>query len=195
MLRTSSRLGAGLLLSALFVGAPLTAQEAGGPPQLQMPDSVRDLMTELQQAQKTLDSIQTQAMESNPELRAQRQELQETVQQAMMEMHPELEGRMQRMQEIQGEIEQAQQSQNQQKVQELVVEVRGIRQQMQSAQAEAMQKEDVSQAIEDFRTELIAAMKEVDPAVEAKLDRLDELAQRIRAIQSGGDGGSGDGSG
>ena len=193
MLRSFIRLTAFALLLALVPGAQLGAQEESQTPppvpqQPQMPDSVRELMTEFQRTQQVLDSIQTRAVESNPELATQQQELQQTVQDAMIEMHPDLEPKMERMEEIQGQIQQAQQNQNRQKVQELVTEVRGIRQELQSAQAEAMEQEHVSQAIDEFRDDLMAAMTEVDPQVEQKLSRLDELAERLRAIQMQGSG-------
>lgn len=189
------RLTALVLLLALVPGAPLMAQGEGPPPtmpqQPQMPDSVRELMTEFQEIQRTLDSIQTQAVEANPELRAQQAQLQETVQEKMIEMHPDLEPKMDRMETLQGEIQQAQQSQNQQKVQQLISEARGIQQEIQTAQADALEEEEVSEAVDSFRDNLVDAMSEVDPEVEEKLDRMDELAQRIRNIQMGGGPGGG----
>lgn len=195
MYRTFARVTAVVLAVALLPGAPLGAQGEGPPPtmpqQPQIPDSVRELMTEFQQIQRTLDSVQTEAVQANPELQAQQRELQETVEETMIEMHPELEPRMDRVETLQGEIQQAQQAQDRQAVQELVTEARQIQQEIQSAQGEAMQREDVSQAIETFRDNLVAAMSEVDPQVEEKLDRLDELSERIRAIQMGDGPGAG----
>ena len=184
----------GALAGLLLLGPVPTLQaqqeqEGEAPPmppaqtQPELPDSIQELVDEFQETRQELGQIQDQAVQENPGLQTEQEALRQTIRTTMRRMHPELEEQVTRMETLQGEIEAAQQAQDQQQMMSLVMEAQQIQQALRSAQTEAMETDSVARAIERYEENLMDAMLEIDPQADEKMDRLQELADRLQAYQ------------
>ena len=54
-------------------------------------------------------------------------------------------------------------------------------QRLQAAQAQAVQRDDVSNQVQEYRDDLLEAMKAHDPQTEQLIARMEDLAQRLQA--------------
>lgn len=173
---TLASLVGGLLLAA----GPIAAQTPP-PAAQQMPDSVREMLTEMQQIQQQLATIQEQTLEANAELRAQQEATEDAVFYAMVEADPGVEQTIERLEEMGQEIRAAQAEQDTTRMRELLMEGQQAQQRLQAAQAQAMQRDDVSNQVQEYRDDLLEAMKAHDPQTEQLIARMEDLAQRLQA--------------
>lgn len=183
--RTLTLAGAALATTLVLasVPAPLLAQEQeGGEAQ---PEESQSHVAELQQIQGQLMQIRERAMEDQ-KLQEQQAELQRTITSTMKEIDPEVETKMARVNEIQQEMREAQQAGEQETVGELMQEAQSIQQELTQTQQEAMGREDVEQAVDQFREQLFDKMREVDPEADGLIERAQELTAQLQEQQSGG---------
>ncbi len=184
---TLSRLSIAMIAAALMA-TPLVAQ---GPPvqqdqmQMQMPDSVQEMITEAQAIQQEIQGLQSQAMASNEELQVMENQLREMVQAAISEIEPEFDALIERMGELEAEFMAAQQSEDQEALQQLQMEAQQLQTRLQTAEQEAVELPEIQEEIEVFEDELLAEMTRQDPDAPEKLDRLEDLAERIQAAMGG----------
>lgn len=152
----------------------------------------RGAIMELRRIQKQLRGLRDKALEDTA-LDRQLQELRTMIDQAMREMSPEAGKRIDRLDSIRGELESARAEGDTARLRSLVREGRKLRQALQSVRSKAMQREEVSAALEDFRSALRERMREVDPSADSLMDRMDTLQQQMRSqMQQGVGGGGGD---
>lgn len=177
------RITAGLAGLVLLLSAPLAAQ-ATPPPA--MPDSVQALLSEFQQLQAHLQQTQMEAIQADSALEAEQQALQERVEEAIVEMDPALGAKIDSLPGLQQAAMAAQQSGDTTEIRNLMATGQRIQASIQQAQQQVVQQEEVAQEIEVFQEQLLTAMEEVDPEIRTVVERLDELTERLGAIQRGG---------
>lgn len=172
-----------VILSALFVVIPagLVAQQQGGIDPTQLPPEAQELIAELQQIQSELQPIHQQAMQ-DPEVQALQQSLSADIQAKMAELDPSTPDRMARLQELMQQGQAAQAEQDQAALTEIATEAQSVQQELQVAQMAALQSEEIAPRVDAFEAELLAKMREIDPAAEALLERAQELDAELAAL-------------
>lgn len=176
------------LFTALALLAVPLASVAGQalPAQPEVPDTVRVLYGEIQELQQRLESIQMEAFEQHPALDTQRQEVEQFVTDAMVGADPDVEEQMERLPRLQQELVAAQQAQDTAKLREVVMEGRQIQGELTRIRDATMQQEDVQERVNAFRESLLVAMREVDPATDQVVGRIEEMARKLQELQGGG---------
>lgn len=155
--------------AALFATAPAVAQE---PPS----EETQELMQELTEIRQQLQQIHSQAMQEDPALQERQQAVNDLVIETMAEIDPTVEDKMERLEGLQGELASAQQEQDMEKVQELVTEGQQLQQDVVQVQAEAVEDDRVASEIEEFETQVVSKMEEIDPETPTLIARAEELA-------------------
>ncbi|TVP77480.1 MAG: hypothetical protein EA352_03570 [Gemmatimonadales bacterium] len=176
-------------MAALLVAAPLNAQEpppVTPPPQQQMqqpqlPDSVQDMMDEYQELNEEVGMLQEQAIAGSEELQERRDALDELIMGKITGIEPEFEALIERLNELEQEAQAAQQQQDMETLQALMNEGQAIQERLQGAQNEALESEEVEEHMNEFQDHLIAEMTEYDEDVPEKIERLEDLAERLNA--------------
>lgn len=176
-------------VAALIVAAPLDAQMTP-PPQQQMqqpqlPDSVQAMMDEYQELNQEIGQLQEQAIEGSEELQSRRDALNELIMSTISEVEPEFDALVERFGELQQEAEAAQQRQDNETLQALMMEAQTVQERLQTAETRALETEQVEEGMDDFQTRLIAEMAEYDAEVPQKVERLENLAERLNAALEG----------
>ena len=147
------------------------------------------LMGELQSIDQALTPIRQEAM-ADPELQAQEQALVARIEAAIEEAHPELEGAEERFDSLRIAYESAEQEGDSAAVQSAAGELQGLQRAMQQAQSEALEREEITEAVEDFRESLFAHMREMDPKADSLLDLAEDIRERLqKAMEDGGSDG------
>lgn len=171
--------------TAAMSGADTAATPPGG-------TGRRGAIMELRRIQKQLRGLRDKALEDSA-LNRQLEELRTMIDQAMREMSPEAGKRIDRLDSIRGELETARAEGDTARLRSLVREGRKLRQALQSVRSKAMQQQEISAALEDFRSALRERMREVDPSADSLMDRMDTLQRQMRSrMQQGMGGGGGD---
>lgn len=181
--------GAAVLAGALVFG-PAVAQEeksqsgaesSGGGQQAQGAPERKQLMQmrqKLQSLQRELGQLQQQALKENPELKKQQQDLQDLVVSTMQDNGHTPEKDMARMREIQGKLQSKDVKQGQK--QQLVQEMRKRQRALAQGRQEAFKDKEVQKKSTEFRDNLLAAMKEVDPEAQSLLKEYQETRQKMQ---------------
>lgn len=174
------------MLAALFgalclVSVPASAQTPQPQAMPQIPDSIRQMLMELRDIREQLEAIQEQTLASNAALRAQQEAAEDAVMEAMLAVDPGVDEAMQRLDAMAEEARAAQAQQDTAAMRRLLIEGQRMHQQIQSAQAQAIQREDVAKRIEEYRDDLLAAMKKHDPRTEELIHRMEDLTERLQA--------------
>lgn len=136
------------------------------------------LMGELQSIDQALIPIRQQAM-ADPELQAQEQALVARIETAMEEDHPELAGAEARFDSLRTAYETAQQEGDSAAVREVTGELQGLQSAMQQAQTEVLEREEISEAVEEFRENLFARMRDMDPKADSLLDLAEDIREKL----------------
>ncbi|WP_290651549.1 hypothetical protein [Aquisalimonas sp.] len=174
----TQRIGKGALramvaaIALVFAGGAAAQLEQEGGPQM-----------ELQQIQQRLAEAQEQALEANPGLQAQREELEELVIRKMEEAGYDPDASMDTLESVQGRMQD--ESLSDEERQQMLQDAQEAQQDLQEAQQVAMQDEEVRQAQQAFQDDLMDAMREEEP----ETDELIEDFQRIQQEMQGGMGG------
>lgn len=177
---------AGLMLAGSAFAQSGQAQqggEAGGKAQAEQQETPtrEDLMQtqrKLQSLQKEIGQLRQTALEENPELAAQRDELRDLIISTMQDNGHSPEEDQARMREIQGKLQSGEVEQAEK--QQLVQEMRQKQQSLMRGQRQAFQNEEVQAKAKQFEQDLVAAMKELDPEAEALIQELNQTQQRMR---------------
>jgi len=170
------------------------AAEEGGEPVAgeAMPDPAEiqeqmALMGELQSIDQALAPIRQQAM-ADPELRAEEQALVARVGEAIEEAHPELAGAEVRFDSLRTAYEVAEQSGDTAGVQSIAGELQTLQTSMQQAQGEVLQQEEITEAVEEFRENLFARMRAMDPRADSLLDLAEEITEKLEEAAAAREG-------
>jgi hypothetical protein len=167
---------------ALAVAPAALLAQAPVPAEPNLTPEVQGWLVELQEIQAELVPVQQQALEQTPALQEEQQQVSAAVQQAMLEIDPTTPQHLQRVHELQREAQAAQAAGDMERIVELTVEAQGIQQHVGQVQAEALQHPEVAPQVEAFQTRLQARMTEIDPQVEARIQRLVELERQLDAV-------------
>lgn len=153
-------------------------------PQAEMPDSVREMLIELQTLQQELGVLQQQALESDTALQQKQETLEQAIEAAMVEVDPSVEQASDRLEALRGEAMAAEAAQDTAGIMKLMQEAQEIQTTLERAQQAAMERDDVAAAVESFRSDLMVAMKKVNPEAETMVQRFETLMERLEAATS-----------
>lgn len=146
-------------------------------------------MAEMRQLNKQLRSIQQQAMKDSA-LQRQATELQGLIQKTMREMSPRAGERMARMDSLRGRLQQAQAQKDTARLRTLIMEAQKLQRSLQKLRNRAMQEEEVAAALKQFRKDLRARMRQVDPTADSLMERADSLQKEMQSQARGMMGGA-----
>jgi hypothetical protein len=162
-----------LALAALLLPIAANAQERQPPPEVQ------EWMREMQQIQIQLQPIQQQALQ-DPAVQQEQQEVSRVVREAIVSADPANGERLDRMEAILEEARSAQEAGDTAKLAALTSEAADLQPRVEAAQAEALAQPQVEARVAQFQDNLRAKMIELDPAAEERIERLQQLAQRVQ---------------
>ncbi len=157
---------AGAVALGLAIAGAASAQMGGGQPDQQG-------QAEIQELQQRLMQIQQQAVENNPELQAQADELEDLVKRTMEDAGFDPDGAIARLEQIQEEFQDESISDDERQV--MLEEAQEIQMDLQQGQQAAMQSDEVIDAQETFENNLMDAMRAEDPETDDLLARFEEL--------------------
>ena len=161
----------GLLLAA--GSARAQTGQPGSPPMQQSSPQAR--MMEIQQ---TVAAAQEQAFEAHPELQAQRDELQDLVVEVMEENGFDPDSSMAMLDSLRIAAQDPETSAADR--QQMMMAAQQAQQSLQQGQQVAMQDSTVIAAQEEFREDLMVAMREHEPELDALLEEFDQLQMQMR---------------
>ncbi|MFA9462123.1 hypothetical protein [Thiohalorhabdus methylotrophus] len=189
-----------LLTGALFVGsaAAQTGQSGGGAGGSGMNEElkkeIRQAQQRVQELRQRIGKIQQQALQNNPELQEQRQDLKGLLKEKMQAKGTTPDKDLDRMKEIRKKLsgnKDMPQGERQQLMQEFQKKAQGF----QKAQKAAMKDPEVQEARKEFRDNLMTAMKEEEPKVDQLLQDLQQARKEFQQILSDRFSGQGTGMG
>lgn len=207
--RISTWVAAGALLGTALAAGPVAGQPApgGGPGKSgpaqggkgmgsQQQKELQDAQKKVRDLSQQIGDIQKKAMEANPELQKQREDLRSLLKEKMEAKGHTPDQNIDRMKEIRKQLSESKdlpKSERQKLMQEFQNTARTFRQ----AQKEAMQDPEVQKARQAFQDDLMAAMKKEDPKVEQLIQDLRQARQEFQSLLkqrfSGGGPGKGQG--
>jgi len=191
--RDASRLRAALLRALALAAAPLllgAADAAAQQGQGGMGTETRQLSQELQAVMQELEPISQQALQDTV-IQNQLTRIQTVIEQGMEQVDPEVREKQERLNTLRQELQTAQQEQDTAKLRSLMTEGRGLEQEVQSAQRQVMQRDSVSEMLQEFQVVLQEKMVEIDPGADSLLEKRDSLQARLQEITAGGGGAGG----
>jgi chromosome segregation ATPase len=176
---------AGLVLVVPFAGAASSQEQAG--PALIPEDSVQLALTRFQALQEQVGTLQQEVMNASTALQANQAEVSALVEAAVYEIDPALQGDMEvRMPAIQQEAQAAQAAANTARLQQLEQEFVALRTRAEQAEQAALEQPAIKEKLETFQEALRAEMALIDPEIDAAMDELETLADRLNATLNGG---------
>jgi predicted RNA binding protein with dsRBD fold (UPF0201 family) len=164
------------LALALTSAAPAQMPQPGQ--QGQPPMQISGPQARMQEIQQTLVSAQEAAFDAHPELVERRDALEDLVVETMEDHGYDPEARMATLDSLRGKIQDP--SLSQQARQQMMQTAQQAQQALQEGQQAAMQDSTVVEAQEDFRADLMDAMREQEPEVEQLIAEFEQLQQRAR---------------
>lgn len=151
----------------------------------QAQQKVRDLRQQIGQ-------IQQKAMKNNPDLQKQQEDLKGLVKEKMKAKGQNPDEDLSRMKEIRKKLSGSEDLPKGER-QKLMQEFQKTAQSFQQAQKSVMQDEEVQEARDQFRSDLMAAMKEENPKVEQMIQDMEQAQKDFQQLMqdrfSGGKGG------
>lgn len=144
---------------------------------------------ELQQIQQRLAEVQQQALEDNPGLEAQRDELEELVIRKMEEAGYDPDSSMETLENVQGQIQD--ESLSDEERQQMLQEAQQAQQDLQEAQQVAMQDDEVVEAQQAFQDDLMNAMRDIEPDTDEMIEDFQRIQEEMQGGMGGGQGGGG----
>ncbi len=145
-------------LGLIFAGSAAAQQQA---------------QAEIQELQQRLMQIQQQAVENNPQLQDQAEELESLVMRTMEDAGFDPEGGIARLEQIQADFQD--ESISDEERQGMMQEAQEIQADLQQGQQMALQDQEVIEAQEAFEENLMDAMRAEDPDTDELLARFEEL--------------------
>lgn len=181
---------AGLFAGAMLTGSAFAQEEKGqsagepaakGQAQQDSGPSRKELMQtqrKLQNLQRELGQLRQKALDENPELAEEREDLRDMLVSTMQDNGHSPEKDQARMKEIQSKLQSGdvKQGEKQKLVQEMRQRQRGLMQ----AQREAFQNEEIQEKAKQFEENLVAAMKEADPEAESLIKEYNQTQQQMQ---------------
>lgn len=167
-----------IALAAVLLPIAAQAQERQPPPEVQQ------LVAEMRQLQAELQPVQQQALQDSAIMREQ-EEVSTVVREAMVAADPANGPRLDRMEAIMEEARTAQQTGDTAKVTALATEAAQLQPQVEAAQEEALGQPGIQARIAQFQNNLRSKMIELDPNAKARIERLEELSQRLQRAMGG----------
>lgn len=140
----------------------------------------QELMSELQQIQQELGTIQQQTLEQNPELQSGRDSVERRLEAQMEQLDPEAQAKMARAEEIGAEFQAAQEGGEEAEAQELATEHQQIQASLQQTRSQALQTEEMTTALDSFQERMLEAMNEVDPRTDSLMARADAIVAHLQ---------------
>jgi chromosome segregation ATPase len=176
----STRIAGPAFMAALlcFGAAPLVAQSAEMPPQVQQ------WVAEVQQIQAQLEPVRQEAMQDSS-LQRQHEELTRAMFEAMVAADAETEARLERMQQIMVEAAQARQQGDNDRVAALAPEAQALQAQLDAAQRQALAQPAIDQRVQAYRSALHARMAQIDAESTSLIQRMEQLDAQIREAMGG----------
>jgi hypothetical protein len=171
-------------LALALAPAALAAQEPTQQPAelpAQLPPEVQEWVMEMQQIQAALASVQERALSEDPALQEEQEQLSAAVQEAMIEIDPTIPQQAERMEALFEEAQAAQAAEDGDRIVAISAEAQEIQERFRHAQNEALQHPDIAPRLDAFQSRLQERMVEIDPDVEGRLERLDELERQVVA--------------
>ncbi|MBA1145590.1 hypothetical protein H0Z60_00820 [Ectothiorhodospiraceae bacterium WFHF3C12] len=181
---------AGLVAGAMFAGTAIAqadkqsggdapaaesqAQQNSGPSRQELMQTQR----KLQNLQKELGQLRQQALEENPELAEERENLRDLLISTMQDNGHSPEKDQARMKEIQSKLQSGDVEQGEK--QQLVQEMRKHQRSLVQGQREAFQSKEVQEKAKQFEENLVAAMKETDPEAESLIQEFNQTQQQMQ---------------
>ncbi|MDN3517919.1 hypothetical protein QWY84_09875 [Aquisalimonas lutea] len=173
---------------ALAFAGSVAAQSSQGQGQGQGQGQDSNPQMRLQQIQQRLAEAQQKALDENPGLQSQREELEELVIQKMEEEGYDPNANMETLENAQSQIQNEDLSNEER--QQMLQDARQAQQQLQEAQQAAMQDEEVVEAQEAFQNDLMEAMREQDPETDQLIEEFRSIQQEMRGRMGQGQGGA-----
>jgi hypothetical protein len=143
-----------------------------------LPDGAADLIAEMTSIQSRLAPMQQRALES-PSLRAEGEAIGANIRQVMAEIAPETPGLIARLNEMGAEVRTAQEARDSARVRTLVMEAREIEQLLQATQAAAVERPEITSAVEAFEAKVHTHMRNESPEAGPLLERLAALNEQL----------------
>jgi len=173
--------------AALLLAVPAAAQEPPTPPVMQQqqqefPPEVQAMIDELEETQEKLGDLQDRALAGSESLQAEQVRIQGVVEAALRIVEPEYESLITRFGELQQEAAAAQQAEDMAAFQAVMNEAEGLQMRLQIAQAQAFERDEVDEAVTEYREQLFAEMARLDPEAPRLLGRMEELVERLEEI-------------
>lgn len=157
------------------------AQQSSMPADPQTQQQVATWVTEMQQIQGQLQQLQMQALQDE-QLSATQEQVGERIRTAMAEIDPTLEQTLERAQAIETEAATAQQAGDAARLEQLGAEMQQIDAKFQAAQRQAFQNQELVAMVQAFQERVERKMVELDPTMEERLARLEELQMQLTAV-------------
>jgi chromosome segregation ATPase len=180
----SALAGAALILVA---GAPLQSlaaepQSGAGEldPTQEQVQAYKAAQQELTQLQERVSAIRDTAMEENPELRKQGEDLKDLVASKIDARGYDLEGAAEKLQSIQKQLQNEDLPQDQQE--QLVGEFKDMQRELLQVRNDVMQDEEVQNAQAQLQEELLAAMREEEPELNQILSQMEQAREEMMRI-------------
>lgn len=143
----------------------------------------QQLYMEMVQASQELQQLQQRAISENESLMAQRDDLVEMIEVRMTEIDSSAEVLMARRDELAEQLQGVAPAEQTEAQQNLNAELQSTMQQLQSFQQQAMQDGQIQQLQVEFQEATMAAMEEIDPAVNALISRFNDIRNELIQMQ------------
>ncbi len=149
------------------------------------------LVTEFQQIQERLNSVQTQAL-ADPEILAQQETLRVHVEAVIEKTDPDFKDKQGRLEQLQTDMMAAQQSGDQETMQSIAQQGSSLQAELQMLQSGAVQDETIAKELDTFRENVQKKMEAIDPEVPELVERANEIAAQMQPPTAGALPGAGD---
>lgn len=181
-------IGTGALRALVVAAAMLFAGSAVAQMEQQAPEGQEGgPQMELQQIQQRLAEVQEAALENNPGLQQQREELEDLVIRKMEEAGYDPDASMETLEAVQADMQD--ESLSDEERQQMLQEAQEAQQDLQEAQQVAMQDDEVVEAQQAFQDDLMEAMREEDPETDELIEEFQEIQQEMQGGMGGQQGG------
>ncbi|SEO43376.1 hypothetical protein [Aquisalimonas asiatica] len=180
-------IGTGALRALVVAAAMIFAGSAVAQMEQQPQGQEGGPQMELQQIQQRLAEVQEAALENNPGLEQQRDELEELVIRKMEEAGYDPDASMQTLESVQADMQD--ESLSDEERQQMLQEAQEAQQDLQEAQQVAMQDDEVVEAQQAFQDDLMEAMREEDPETDELIEEFQQIQQDMQGGMGGQQGG------
>lgn len=178
-------IGTGALRALVVAAALLFAGSAVA--QMEQQGQEGGPQMELQQIQQRLAEVQQAALENNPGLQQQREELEDLVIRKMEEAGYDPDSSMETLESVQAGMQD--ESLSDQERQQMLQEAQQAQQDLQEAQQVAMQDDEVVEAQQAFQNDLMEAMRAEDPETDELIEEFQQIQQEMQGGMGGQQGG------